>query len=134
MMLGDVIGLAVLLVPIVLLGVLVPAATVPAVVWFFVYVALAFISWHVWRMPRAPRHPKGWLQVAGLAVVVGSISFAVDVLIGHSEEANLPLIESAERARGFGGFAFTVTMFPAALFVGIAGVARSACQKWRNPR
>jgi hypothetical protein len=133
-MLGDAIGLVVLLVPIALLGALVPAAIVPGIMWFFVYIVLAFISWHVWRMPRAPHRPEEWLRVAGAAIVVGSFFLGMDVLIGRSEEANLPLLEAAERARGFLGFAFTVTMFPAVFFIGIAGVARAACQIWRDSR
>ncbi len=129
--LADVIGLAVLLIPIALLDVWVPAASIPGIVWFFVYIALAFISWHVWRMPHAPQQPKDWLRIAGTAVVLGSIFFGMDVLIGRTDGEDLPLWESAERARGFLGFAFTVTIFPGVFFVAVAGVARSAYQmRW----
>jgi len=130
--LGDALGLGVLLVQILLLHAIVPAAVVPGIVLFFVYIALAFISWNAWRMPWAPSDPVGWLRIAGVMVAGGSIFLVMDVLIGRAGDPNLPLLPSAERVEGPLGFGFAATIFPAVFFIAIAGVARSACRPWRH--
>lgn len=130
LLLSDAVGLGVLLVSILLLHATVPAAVVPGIMRFFVYIALAFISWNAWRMPWAPRGPAGWLRIAGVMAVGGLIFLMLDVLIGRGADPNLSLLASAERARGFWGFGFTATVFPAVFLIGVAGVARSAYQSW----
>jgi len=130
--LGDLLGMLVIAV---LLAILVRLATGVAN-WVGVYfVALAILAptaWFMWRDPKSPASATGWLLRAAGALVLGLLSFLVDVSIGHSKNPAASAWEAAQLAGSMFGFAFTATVFPAAFLISAGGAIRSACGRWRS--
>jgi hypothetical protein len=129
---ADAIGLIVLSVLVTLCAMIVPASEVTPLLWLFVYAALAVIGWSFWRRESAPASPAGWLGLAAAGMLLGALSFAADMFIGHRRHPGVPLFQAAETSGSFLGFGLTVTFFPALIFIAIAGLARSVYRSWRK--
>lgn len=128
----DVLGLLVIAV---LLAIFVRLADGPAG-WMGLYlVALAIVAptaWFMWRDPKSPTDPGGWLLLAAGALVVGALSFLADVSIGHSKNPVASAWEAAQLTGGMFGFVFTATVFPALFLISVGGAIRSACGRWTS--
>jgi len=129
---ADAIGLIVLSVLVALCAVIVPASEAAPLLWLFVYAALAVVGWSFWRRESAPASPAGWLGLTAAGMLLGALSFAADVFIGHRHHPGVSLFQAAETSGSLLGFGLTVTFFPALVFIAIAGLARSAYQSWRK--
>jgi len=123
-MTGNLIGLAVLALPIVICALFIPESKVPAIMWPFVYLVLALMGWFMWTNEKYAQGPLGWLAAIAVGLVLGLLFFAADVLIGQQNHPELSLIEGAKTVGGPFGFAFTVIVVPAFLFVAVGGLAR----------
>jgi hypothetical protein len=107
---ADAIGLIVLAGLTVLCAAIVPSSEVTAPCFFFIYPALAVVSLFVWHNGHSPERPWGWLLLAFLAALIGAINWGIDILIGATQSTDGIL---------------TIIVFPAMVFVALAGAARS---------
>jgi hypothetical protein len=99
------------------------------------FVALAILAptaWFMWRDPKYPASASGWLLLAAGALVLGFLSFLVDVSIGHSKNPAASAWEAAQLTGSMFGFAFTATVFPALFLISAGGATRSAYGRWRS--
>jgi hypothetical protein len=140
--LGDTIGLVVLLLPLAIYAWLAPPLTAETTILLWAgSLALGLTGWVSWRHKSAPQRPTGWLTLAGLTVLGGVLSFAIDVVIGRANHPDLPLIAAAQSADGPFGFVATVVAFPAAFLIAVAGLVRCAFlararmpnNRWKGP-
>lgn len=60
---------------------IVPAQDLAREIWIFAFLAIAACSKFSWRHPKAPQTPSGWCKVVGVALGVGVILFATDVVV-----------------------------------------------------
>lgn len=121
-----------------LLGLLVVAALAALVLriasgpadWLVLYLsALAILgpaAWFTWRDPRAPSSVGGWLWLGAGALLLGALSFLVDVAIGHTKNPSATAWEAAQLAGSMFGFAFTVSIFPGLFLISAGGAVRAA--------
>lgn len=121
---GNAIGLGVLAVLVASTASLVPESQVQSVLWVFIYLAIAAMGLFMWNSEKYSQSTGGWLGILVVGAVLGLLFFVVDIVIGQVFHPELSLFEGARRVGGMFGFAFTVTVMPAIIFVALGGVAR----------
>ena len=125
----TVIGLIVLALLVKAVQQVAPADISSSAYWLFLYVPLAIGAVVWWSSKEWPEGPLGALGVAIAGLVVGSVFFVVDVLIGRSKH---PAASDLDAALNSGlGFYFTLVTFAVTL-VALAGSARNAVARKRT--
>ncbi|MGA2028587.1 MAG: hypothetical protein ABSG87_00725 [Verrucomicrobiota bacterium] len=107
---ADAIGLIVLAGLIALCAAIIPSSEVTPLCFFFAYLALAVVGLFVWHNGNFPERPWAWLLLVFFAALIGIINWGIDILIGATQSADGIL---------------TIIIFPAMIFVALAGAARS---------
>jgi hypothetical protein len=119
----DAVGLAVLAGEFAVAKLLIPSADMSLAAWLGLFSIVAMVALASWHSTKAPQKSLGWLQIIAASVVLGAISFAVDILIGHLDHPNLPLIEAGAEAPF--GFFLTLVFCPGMTVIAVAALVRS---------
>jgi hypothetical protein len=93
-----------------------------------IFAVLAGMALYVWRSKKlAFSTPSAWLALAGASILIGSVSFVIDVFVGSSAMHNPAhsFLSAADHAGSPLGFPLTVLICPSFTMIAIAGSARS---------
>ena len=122
---ADVVGLLVLAGLMVLTISVVPDLGIPTPFWLFVYVVLALICWYFWHSDKLPNKTTNWLWFVPGSIVLGGIFFGVDMMIGHFNYPDIPVVDAAKKAPGPFGLILTLAVCPGLTIISLASLARS---------
>jgi hypothetical protein len=96
---------------------------VPGILAYGVLVAVAIVMWHGKEAERFS-DANDWLGVFFGSILLGAMSFAVDVLIGSSEYPGIsPFIAGTKVGSPF-GFLLTIFLCPGMTMVAVGSIAR----------
>jgi hypothetical protein len=120
--LADTIGLTILAVLTAFCSVIVHTSEFSLSAFFFIYLALAVFGLFVWHNERFPKQPAGWLMIVFISIVVGSVNFGINAMIGCSHHPEFTLFNAVSSS---GDGILTLIVYPGVIFVGFAGAVRS---------
>ncbi len=89
-----------------------------------VLVAVALTMWHGKEAERFS-DAYDWLGVFFGSILLGCMSFGIDVLIGSSEYPGISPIKAGTKVGSPFGFILTILLCPGITMVGVAGLVRS---------
>src|SRR5215469_12765499 len=113
--LANVIGFLVLAAEVIIFLALPLCRAISGPIGLVAYVVLAGMALYVWHSDKVPaKTPSAWLIFATVTVLVGAISFAVDVFVGSSAMHGPvhSFLDAAEHAGSHFGFPLTVLICP----------------------
>jgi len=90
-----------------------------------VLTGLALYFWHKEPPMALLSSPRDWALAVTTSVVMGALSFGIDVLVGSINNPNLPLIKAGTRAGSPFGFPLTVVICPGFTVLAVAGLLRA---------
>jgi hypothetical protein len=88
----------------------------------FALAVIAVGMWHVEKSPYAQASQCIWATIC--SVGLGAIFFGVDMIVGHWNHPELPLIQAAMKSPGPLGFALTVIACPISTIIAMASTVR----------
>jgi hypothetical protein len=93
----------------------------------------AMYMWHARKIKEMISEPGEWAATIGGSVVLGALSFGVDVMLGAKNNPGLSLLETATKSGSPLGFPLTVLLCPGLTVVAIAGLIRSFFPGTQSP-
>jgi hypothetical protein len=92
---------------------------------FIVLAAFALYLWHKEPPVKNLSGPNEWARAIVVSVVMGGVSFGIDMLIGLFNNPKLSPIEAGTHAGSPFGFPLTVMLCPGFTMLAIAGLLRA---------
>ena len=90
-----------------------------------VLTGLALYFWHKEPPMEHLSSPGEWALAIPISVLIGAVSFGIDVLVGLISNPNLPPIKAGTRAGSPFGFVLTVMICPGFTMLAVAGLLRA---------
>ena len=129
LILPDILGLFVLAVQLIILfRWLVPDDGFRLIYGVLAYIVLAALALYAWRGKRVAlkvSKPAEWAATVGASVLLGAVSFGIDVVLGSIHNPGLSPLRAGTRAGSPFGFPLTVFICPGFTMVAVAGLIRS---------
>jgi hypothetical protein len=126
---ADAIGLAVLAVELIpVFHWLVPDdgfRLVEGMIAYGILAAGALYMWHKNEMAGKISAPNAWAAIIGASLLLGALSFGVDMILGSFQNPGLSPIEAGTKVGSPFGFMLTVLLCPGLTMVAVAGLVRS---------
>jgi hypothetical protein len=127
--LADAIGLVLIAVQLVFVfRWLVPDDGTRFVAGVFAYVILAAVALRIWHGRETSERfsdARDWAGVVIGSILLGCLSFGVDILVGSSTHPEMSPIKAGRNAGSPFGFMLTIFLCPGVTMVAVAGVIRS---------
>jgi hypothetical protein len=92
---------------------------------YIILVGFALYLWHKEPPMKNLSGPSDWAMAIIVSVVMGGVSFGIDMLIGLFNNPKLSPIEAGTHAGSPFGFPLTVMLCPGFTMVAIAGLLRA---------
>jgi hypothetical protein len=86
---------------------------------------LAVIALFTWHGEKWPKESRKVLKAVLGSLLLGGLFLLADMIVGHFDHPDLPLMDAAESAGGFGGFGLTFLVCPVTTAVLLAGYLRA---------
>jgi hypothetical protein len=99
------------------------------IVWILGYILLAGLALYFWHKepgPNVPTEPNEWAGMIGASIVMGGLSFGIDMLVGLMNHPKLSPIEAGTHAGSPFGFPLTLMICPGFTMIAVAGLLRAA--------
>jgi len=90
-----------------------------------VLTGLALYFWHKEPPMEHLSSPGEWALAIPMSVLIGAVSFGIDVLVGLISNPNLPPIKAGTKAGSPFGFVLTVMICPGFTMLAVAGLLRA---------
>jgi len=136
LILPDVIGLIVLAVQLIMLfHLLVPDDGFRLISGVLAYIALgagALYLWYGKGVALKVSKPAEWAAAIGASVLLGTVSFGIDMALGSIHNPSLSPFRAGTRAGSPFGFVLTVFICPGLTMVAVAGLIRSFLTRSKN--
>jgi carbon starvation protein CstA len=100
---------------------------------FFALSACALWMWHDEKTAEKLSNSNEWAAAVVSSVLMGAVSFAIDVMVGSWNNPGTSVFQAAAKASGPFGIALTILICPGLTIVTIAGLVRSVFWQARKP-
>jgi hypothetical protein len=92
------------------------------------FVVLVFVALYFWHKEPPMKYfsePSGWVAAIFVTVLLGALSFGIDMIIGLIKNSKISPIEAGTKVGSPFGFPLTVMLCPGCTMIATAGLLRA---------